>query len=410
MAIMQNITWANRHTLQNTTWNGVQHRVSPRVRTSLEKVLASLDGAVLTREECLLLANCAGDDLFGLVIAANEIRRHLVGEVVSYVVTRNINFTNVCFIGCKFCAFGVGAHHETAYFLSLDEVAQKCREAEQWGATEVCIQGGLPRNLPPFYYRDILRAVKSATPNIHAHAFSPMEMVYGVELTGMMLGDYLLMLQENGLDTLPGTAAEILDDSVRHVLSRNKLNTGQWREVIETAHQCGIRSTSTMMYGHMETPEHWVDQMLLLRDIQARSGGFTEFVPLGFIHDNTLLFAQGLARAGATLEEHLKVHALARIVLAGRINHIQVSWVKLGREVSQLMLLAGADDYGGTLFEESISRLAGATAGQYISTTEFQERILQLGRVPAQRNTLYTKYIYPMKPDDGQSFSAGGAA
>src|SRR5208283_1261584 len=360
---MHDISWANQHTLQNATWDDVQLRVSSSVRAALEKVLASLDGATLTRDECLLLANCTADDLFGLVVAANEIRQRLVGDLVSYVVTRNINFTNVCFVGCKFCAFGVGARHETAYFLSLDEVAQKSREAEQWGATEVCIQGGLPRDLPPFYYRDILRAVKSATPQMHAHAFSPMEMVYGVELTGMALRDYLLMLKESGLDTLPGTAAEILDDGVRHVLSRNKLSAAQWREVIETAHACGIRSTSTMMYGHMETVEHWVEQILLLRDIQAGTGGFTEFVPLGFIHANTLLFAQGLARAGATLEEHLKVHALARVMLAGSINHIQVSWVKLGREVSQLMLLAGADDYGGTLFEESISRLAGATAG-----------------------------------------------
>jgi len=207
--------------------------------------------------------------------------------------------------------------------------------------------------------------------------------------------EYLLMLKANGLDTLPGTAAEILNDEVRQVLSRNKLTTAQWREVIETAHQCGIRSTSTMMYGHAETPAHWVDQLLLLREIQARTGGFTEFVPLGFIHDNTLLFAQGLARGGATLAEHMKVHALARIVLAGSIDHIQVSWVKLGREVSQLVLLAGADDYGGTLFEENISRLAGATAGQYVSAAEFQERIRELGRTPAQRNTLYTRYFDP---------------
>jgi len=407
---MQGLTWASVQTLHTTTWDDVQQRVSPAVRTALENILTNPDGGVLTREQCLLLANCAGDDLFGLVVAANEIRRRLVGNVVSYVVTRNINFTNVCFVGCKFCAFGVGPNHETAYFLSLDEVAQKAREAEQWGATEVCIQGGLPRDLPPFYYRDILRTVKSATPKTHCHAFSPMEMVYGVELTGMPIREYLLMLKENGLDTLPGTAAEILDDSLRHVLSRNKLSTAQWREVIETAHQCGIRSTSTMMYGHRETPEHWVNQLLLLRKIQSRTGGFTEFVPLGFIHDNTLLFAQGLARPGATLEEHLKVHALARVMLVGAINHIQVSWVKLGREVSQLMLLAGADDYGGTLFEENISRLAGATAGQYVSAAEFQERILELGRIPAQRNTVYTKYIYPMLPDSKPGLAADGAA
>ena len=407
---MHDIGWANQPTLQSVTWNDAHQRVSSPVRTALEKVLSSLNGSVLTREECLTLASCSSVDLFGLVVAANQLRRQLVGDVVSYVVTRNINFTNVCFVGCKFCAFSVGPRDDTAYFLSLDEVAQKCREAEAWGATEVCIQGGLPRNLSPFYYRDILRAVKSATPKMHAHAFSPMEMVYGVELTGMPLREYLLMLKENGLDTLPGTAAEILDDRVRHILSANKLSTAQWCEVIETAHDCGIRSTSTMMYGHAETHEHWVNQLLLLREMQSRTGGFTEFVPLGFIHDNTLLFVQRLARAGATLEEHLKVHALARVMLAGSIDHIQVSWVKLGREVSQLSLLAGADDYGGTLFEESISRLAGATAGQYTSTAEFQERILELRRIPAQRNTLYSKYSYPAESVAVEPAAVGGKA
>jgi 7,8-didemethyl-8-hydroxy-5-deazariboflavin synthase CofH subunit len=407
---MQGLSWCNPQTLQGTTWDDVQRRASIPLRSALDKVLTSLDGGVLSREECLLLANADGDDLFGMVVAANELRQRLVGDVVSYVVTRNINFTNVCFVGCKFCAFSVGPRHETAYFLSLEEMEHKCREAEEWGATEVCIQGGLPRNLPPFYYRDILRAVKSATPKMHAHAFSPMEMVYGVELTGMPIREYLLMLKENGLDTLPGTAAEILDDSVRHVLSRNKLSTAQWCEVIETAHQCGIRSTSTMMYGHSETPEHWVNQMLLLRQIQSRTGGFTEFVPLGFIHDNTLLFAQGLSRKGGTAAEHVKVHALARLLLAGSINHIQVSWVKLGRELSQLALLAGADDYGGTLFEENISRLAGATAGQYTSVAEFQERILELGRVPAQRNTIYTQYTYPATETPAEPVAAGGNA
>ena len=407
---MQGLSWCNRQTLQGTAWSEVERRVSAPVRSAIEKVLASQDGGVLSREECLLLAHADGDDLFGMVVAANELRRRLAGDVISYVITRNINFTNVCFVGCKFCAFSVGPRDETAYFLSLDEMAHKCHEAESWGATEVCIQGGLPRNLPPFYYRDILRAVKSATPKMHAHAFSPMEMVYGVELTGMPVREYLLMLKDNGLDTLPGTAAEILDDDVRHVLSRNKLSSAQWREVIETAHQCGIRSTSTMMYGHAEKPEQWVNQMLLFRDIQSRTGGFTEFVPLGFIHENTILFAQGLARDGGTLSEHLKVHALARLVLAGSINHIQVSWVKLGREVSQLALLAGADDYGGTLFEENISRLAGASFGQYVSAAEFQERILELGRMPAQRNTVYTQYTYPASGAAVEPVAAGGNA
>lgn len=392
---MHDLSWCNPTTLRNRNWHDVQGLVSPPVRDAIETVLASQDGASLSREQCLLLAQAGGNDLLGLVVAANQLRRALVGDTVTYVITRNINFTNVCIVGCKFCAFAVSQRHETAYFLSLDEVAAKVREAAAWGATEVCIQGGLPRDLPPFYYRDILRAVKNAVPTMHCHAFSPMEMLYGVELTGMGVREYLLMLKDAGLDTLPGTAAEILDDNVRHVLSRNKLSVAAWREIIETAHQCGIRSTSTMMYGHTETPEQWVNQLLLLREIQSCTGGFTEFVPLGFIHHNTLLFEQGLARAGATLEEHMKVHALARIMLAGSIDHIQVSWVKLGREVSQLALLAGADDYGGTLFEENISRLAGASFGQYVSVDELQERIAELGRTPAQRNTTYSKLTYP---------------
>jgi CofH subfamily radical SAM domain protein len=226
---------------------------------------------------------------------------------------------------------------------------------------------------------------------MHIHAFSPMEIVYGVELTGMPLRDYLLMLRDNGLDTLPGTAAEILDDEVRHVLSRNKLSANDWQEVIRTAHSCGIRSTSTLMYGHLETPEHWVKQMLLFRGIQSETGGFTEFVPLGFIHNNTILFQQGLSRPGPTLAEHLKIHALARLIFAGSINNIQVSWVKLDRNLSQLCLQAGANDYGGTLMEENISREAGATAGQYTSPEDFQAMIREIGRIPAERNTTYSR-------------------
>src|SRR6266849_7197001 len=306
--------------------------------------MSSQDGGTLSREQCLLLANAEGDDLLGLLVAADMLRNDLVGNLITYVVNRNINFTNVCFVGCKFCAFSRGPRESDAYFLSFDQVAQKAVEAWQLGATEVCIQGGLPHGLPPFYYRDILRAVKTAVPRMHIHAFSPMEIVYGVELTGMPLADYLSMLRDNGLNTLPGTAAEILDDEVRAILSRNKLSTAQWIEVIRTAHRCGIRTTSTLMYGHTETSAHWVRQMLLLREIQDETGGFTEFVPLGFVHQNTLLFHQGLARSGPTLAEHLKVHALSRLLLAGSINNIQVSWVKLNRRLSQLCLHAGAND------------------------------------------------------------------
>ena len=384
-------------------WNEIAPHLTPELRSALEDVLATQDGQSLTREQCLLLADCAGDDLLGLVVAANELRAELAGHLVTYVFNRNINFTNICFVGCKFCAFSRGPREHDTYFLSLDQVAQKAVEAWRLGATEVCIQGGLPHDLPPFYYRDILRAVKQAVPRMHCHAFSPMEIVYGVELTGMPVRDYLQMLQDNGLDTLPGTAAEILNDEVRTVLSRNKLSTSQWREVITTAHQLGIRSTSTLMYGHVETPAHWVDQILMFRDIQRETGGFTEFVPLGFVHQNTLLFQQGLARSGPTLAEHLKIHALARVMLAGSINNIQVSWVKLNRKLSQLCLHAGANDYGGTLMEENISREAGATAGQYTSPEDFQSLILEAGRIPAERNTTYSRIRIKL-PLEGLSY------
>jgi FO synthase len=381
-------------------WNDIAPCLSLGVRASLEKILETQDGRTLSLEESFALANSDGDDLLGLLVAANLLRSELSGNLVTYVVNRNINFTNICFVGCKFCAFSRGPREGDAYFLTFDQVARKSAEAWQLGATEVCIQGGLPHGLPAFYYRDILRAVKNATPRMHIHAFSPMEIVYGVELTGMPLADYLSMLRDNGLGTLPGTAAEILDDEVRNILSRNKLSTAQWVEVIRTAHRCGIRTTSTMMYGHAETPVHWVRQMLLLREIQEETGGFTEFVPLGFVHQNTLLFQQGLARSGPTLAEHLKVHALARVLLAGSINNIQVSWVKLNRKLSQLCLHAGANDYGGTLMEENISREAGATAGQYTSPEDFQSLILEMGRIPAERNTTYTRINIKLSLDE----------
>jgi FO synthase len=372
-------------------WSDIASRLTNNARAALEKILETQNGGDLSLEESYALANAEGDDLLGLLVAANMLRAEIVGNIVTYVVNRNVNFTNICFVGCKFCAFSRGPREADAYFLTLDQMAQKAIEAWQLGATEVCIQGGLPHDLPKFHYRDILRAIKNAVPRMHIHAFSPMEIVYGIELTGMPLADYLSMLRDNGLGTLPGTAAEILDDEIRHILSANKLSTAQWVEVIRTAHRCGIRTTSTLMYGHAETPAHWVRQMRLLREIQSETGGFTEFVPLGFIHQNTLLFHQGLARTGPTLAEHLKVHALARLLLAGSINNIQVSWVKLNRRLSQLCLHAGANDYGGTLMEENISREAGATAGQYTSPEDFQSLILEMGRIPAERNTTYTR-------------------
>ncbi len=385
------LTAAELESFPSLDWSDVASRISPNIRTSIETILASQNGNSISQEDACLLAHAEGDDLLGLLAAANSLRAELCGNIVTYVVNRNINFTNICFVGCKFCAFSRGPREADTYFLEPAGVAQKAIEAAQLGATEVCIQGGLPHGLPPFYYRDVLRAVKLAVPRMHIHAFSPMEIVYGVELTGMKLADYLCMLRDNGLDTLPGTAAEILDDEIRTILSRNKLSTSQWIEVIRTAHHSGIRTTSTMMYGHAETPAHWVRQMLLLRGIQDETAGFTEFVPLGFVHQNTLLFQQGLARSGPSLAEHLKVHALARLLLAGSIHNIQVSWVKLNRKLSQLCLHAGANDYGGTLMEENISREAGATAGQYTSPEDFQSLILEAGRIPAERNTTYSR-------------------
>src|SRR5450631_2701922 len=391
-------------------WSNIAPRLTPALRGSLERILETQSGADLSLEESYALANSEGDDLLGVLAAANILRAELAGNIVTYIVNRNINFTNICFVGCKFCAFSRGPRESDTYFLTLDQMAQKAEEAWQLGATEVCIQGGLPRDLPKFHYRDILRAVKNAVPGMHIHAFSPMEIVYGVELTGMPLADYLSMLRDNGLGTLPGTAAEILDDEIRHILSANKLSTAQWVEVIRTAHRCGIRTTSTLMYGHAETPAHWVRQMRLLREIQSETGGFTEFVPLGFVHQNTILFHQGLARTGPTLAEHLKVHALARLLLAGSNNNIQVSWVKLNRRLSQLCLHAGANDYGGTLMEENISREAGATAGQYTSPADFQSLILEMGRIPDARIPSYSPINTKLPPNEAKCTAAQSLA
>jgi len=360
--------------------------IDPVVARLLDK---ALDGGELDFDEGLTLARTRGHELEALVLSADRVRRERVGDVITYVVNRNINFTNICFIGCRFCAFSRAPREKDAYFHSFEEIQRRSLEAWELGAREVCVQGGLPRDLDPHYYRDLLRAIKQATPEMHIHAFSPMEIVYGVELTGMPLRDYLAMLKDAGLGTLPGTAAEILDDGVRHQIERIKLNVSEWLDVIKTAHRLGIRTTSTMMYGHTETEEHWVRHLMLLREVQKETGGFTEFVPLGFVHEFTQLYRSGDARPGPTIAEHLKVHALSRLMLQGWVDNIQVSWVKMSREVTQACLRAGANDYGGTLMNENISRLAGATSGEYLSPEEFQERIHELGRIPAERTTLY---------------------
>src|SRR5437667_1870467 len=354
-----------------------------------EVLHAVASGAELTFGQGLLLATAEGSALDALVAVADQLRREAVGDVITYVVNRNINFTNVCFVGCSFCGFGRGPGAADAYSLSFDEVVRRAYEAWDRGATEVCVQGGLPRDLDGFFYRDLLRAIKHAIPAMHVHAFSPMEIDYGVTKTGMALRDYLQMMKDEGLGSIPGTAAEILDDRVRQELSPNKLPAARWAEIITAAHELGIPTTSTMMYGHVEEPADWVRHMLLLRSIQKRTGGFTEFVPLGFIHENTRLYRHGGARPGAARDEHLRVHALSRVLLHGAIGNVQVSWVKLGIETSLACLQAGANDFGGTLMEENISKAAGATFGEYVSPEEFRAHIRKIGRVPAERSTTY---------------------
>lgn len=356
------------------------------VRDSLEAVLR---GEEFSLEQGLQLATAQGSDLQALIAVGDHLRRETVGEAVTYVVNRNINFTNVCFVGCSFCGFGRSPQAADAYSLSFEEVVRRAQEAWDCGATEVCIQGGLPRDLDGFFYRDLLRAIKRAIPEMHVHAFSPMEIDYGVVKTGMPLRDYLRMLKDEGLGSIPGTAAEILDDRIRQQLSPNKLPVARWVEIVSTAHELSIPTTSTMMYGHVEEPADCVRHLFLLRSIQKRTGGFTEFVPLGFIHQNTRLFKHGGARAGALRDEHLRVHALSRILLHGAIRNIQVSWVKLGIETSLACLQAGANDFGGTLMEESISKAAGATFGEYVSPEEFRSQIRRIRRIPAERSTIY---------------------
>lgn len=371
---------------RDTSW---QQALSQASVPTARILMRALEGAELGFEDGLALATVEGTDLLALVKAADALRRRTVGDAITYVVNRNLNFTNICIVGCGFCGFSRGPKAKDAYFHSTETLLAKARDAVALGATELCIQGGLPRDLKGAYYADLLRGLHTALPELHLHAFSPMEISYGVEKTGLSLAEHLTSLKEAGLGSIPGTAAEILEDSVRGELSPNKLNVARWIEVIRTAHGLGIPSTSTMMYGHTETPAHWVRHMLLLRDIQKDTGGFTEFVPLGFIHSETRLFQKGGARAGASFAEDLIVHALARLLLNGSIPNLQVSWVKLGFEGALACLEAGANDFSGTLMEESISKAAGADYGESVLPGELRAMIRSIGRVPAERYTTY---------------------
>ncbi|TML76470.1 MAG: 7,8-didemethyl-8-hydroxy-5-deazariboflavin synthase, partial [Actinobacteria bacterium] len=356
------------------------------VNAALRKVES---GAVPNDDEALTLFEAEGDALEQVCRIADDMRRDAVGDVVTYVINRNINFTNICYVGCRFCAFAQRRDDADAYFLSNDEVAARAQEAWDWGATEVCIQGGIHPDLPGDYYFDLLRAIKARVPEMHIHAFSPMEVLNGASRLGISFAEWLTEAKRAGLGSTPGTAAEILDDDVRWVLTKGKLPADTWEQVIRTAHGLGIRSTSTIMYGHVDAPPHWVGHLRRIRSIQEDTGGFTEFVPLPFVHQNAPIYLAGKARAGATIAENRRMHAMARIMLHSVVDNIQVSWVKLGIPGSQVMLQGGCNDFGGTLMEETISRMAGANHGIKVEPDQFNAAISEIGRIPAVRTTVY---------------------
>ena len=361
------------------------------IRRVLDRALAGEEVDVADADR---LAHVTGRDLAAMSIAADELRARQVGDVVTFVVNRNINFTNVCIKHCGFCAFSRDHREEEGYLLPVEEVVRRAREAAELGATEVCIQAGLPPKLDGRFYIDLTRAIKAALPDVHVHAFSPEEVLYGSVRSGLPIKEYLAELKDAGLGTLPGTSAEILDQEIRDVIARGRITVDQWVEVITTAHALGIRTTSTIMYGHVETPEHWVRHMALLRAIQKDTGGFTEFVPLSLIHSEAPMYQKQLVagvRAGATGVEVVRMHALARLMLGAVIPNLQCSWVKEGPKVMQLLLDAGANDVGGTLINESISTAAGASYGQLLGPAELCRLIRDAGRTPAERDTLYRR-------------------
>lgn len=350
---------------------------------------AEKDPGNLSDEHALTLMTAEGPLLEQVCRLADDLRRETVGDDVTYVVNRNINFTNVCYVGCRFCAFAQRRTDADAYSLSLDEVADRAEEAWGLGATEVCMQGGIDPELPASAYFDLVSAVRQRVPEMHVHAFSPMEVVNGTARTGLSIEDFLIKAREAGLGSLPGTAAEILDDEVRWVLTKGKLPTRTWVEVVSTAHRVGIPTTSTMMYGHVDNPRHWVNHLRVLSRIQDETGGFTEFVPLPFVHTSAPIYLAGVARPGPTLRDNLAVHAMARILLHGRIRNIQTSWVKLGVDGTRAMLRAGANDLGGTLMEETISRMAGSEHGSSKTVAELVEIGAGIDRPVVERTTTY---------------------
>ena len=379
-----------RQTIESPT--AAVHALTDGASAPIRQILdKALSGGEVSEAEGVSLFKTSGADAEAVYCTANELRRRTNGDHVSFVVNRNINFTNICYMGCRFCGFAKRSEDAGAEWLSPEQVVERAQEAWDRGGTEVCIQGGLHPKMEGTYYRDIVRAIKAALPDMHIHAFSPFEIWYGASKTKMSYHDFLADLKDAGLGSMPGTAAEILDTEVRLQLTKNKLSAEKWVEIIRAAHEVGIPTTATIMYGHIDAPEHWAAHIRLLRDIQKDTGGFTELVPLSFVHTESPLWSENpdKVRPGPTALEVDLMHAVSRIMLHGWIDNIQVSWTKLGAARAQQMLARGVNDLGGTLMNESISRAAGSDHGQEITAKELVQMIRAAGRVPVRRNTIY---------------------
>ncbi|MEX2274176.1 MAG: bifunctional FO biosynthesis protein CofGH [Actinomycetota bacterium] len=370
-------------------WNEEKVPVERLDRQIREALRLAASHRELRDEHALALFRAEGPALDALAEVADDLRKQAVGDEITYVVNRNINFTNVCYVGCRFCAFAQREADPEAYTLTLDEVADRAQQAWESGATEICMQGGIHPDLPGTFYLDVLDAVRERVPGIHIHAFSPMEILNGATKLGVSFEAFLTECRAHGLDSIPGTAAEILDDDVRWVLTKGKLPADTWEEIVTTAHTVGLRSSSTIMYGHVDAPPHWVAHLRRIARIQDATGGFTEFVPLPFVHQNAPIYLAGKAKPGSSFEEDRRMHAIARILLDGKIDNVQVSWVKLGVDACAALLQGGANDFGGTLMEETISRMAGAPWGIRMEVDEFRDAIRAIGRVPLERTTTY---------------------
>jgi len=376
-------------TLQIEKLDSFLKNSDPLISDTLNRALSEKE---ISEKQAIELYSAEGIDFHLVGMVADELRKRRVGKIVTYVVNRNINFTNVCIKQCGFCAFSRDFREEEGYLLPIDEIVKRAKEAHSFGATELCIQAGLPPDMDPHLYENICKAIKSELPDIHIHGFSPEEVLYGANRSEVSIREFLIRLKEAGVNSLPGTAAEILDQALRDKISPGRISVKDWIEVITTAHKLGINSTSTMMFGHLESPEQCVRHISKLREIQKQTGGFTEFVPLNFIAEEAPMYKHKLhegIRNGSNSNEVLLTHAIARIMLNNYIDNIQMSWVKEGQKMAQLLLSWGVNDFGGTLINESISTSAGATHGQLIKPKTIRRLVREVGRIPAERNTNY---------------------